>query len=362
MIDVGFPIIRYDKKKSSLANGQEHGEEFANAIKELVEIRRDLMLQRSPELEPKLETISLQQWSVSQAFDPELALELRGISEGANISINDVVILNNYTDFRDISLPDEGCSTAHVNDKNNIWAGQTWDMHRSAKNYACVIDVPERGDDPKNPKAPRALMFSLVGCVGMMGVNFNKCLVGVNNINTKNARAGLIWPLLVRNLLKKKNRKDIVASLTSAPVTSGHNYVVADPSGGEQWEVTPTVKALVSKVELPNPGYTFHTNHCLTEEAKAEEDVAFQNSTSKQRYDLIEKKIKGVQSYDGLLSLLTDHEGYPKSICSHFESGAQDPSYTCGGGIAYLSGDDIIFWRGCKKYDDNYVEHKFKYE
>ena len=227
-------------------------------------------------------------------------------------------------------------------------------MHRSAKNYVCVIHLP------KKDNIPGALIFSLVGCVGMMGINSHKCLIGVNNINTGNARAGLIWPLLIRNLLKEKTRGSMVSSLIASPVTSGHNYIIVDETGGEHWEITPTVKALASKSELPTPGYTFHTNHCLTKEVKAEEDKTSRNSTTRKRYQLIEKKVGKVKSYSELTKLLTDHEDYPKSICSHFESGTQDPSSTCGGGVVELSGDDVMFWRGCKIYDKNYVEHKFK--
>ena len=43
---------------------------------------------------------------------------------------------------------------------------------------------------------------------------------------------------------------------------------------------------------------------------------------------------------------IKDHEGYPKSICSHFESGVQDPSMTCGGAVAEYSANKYTFWRG----------------
>ena len=39
----------------------------------------------------------------------------------------------------------------------------------------------------------------------MMGINTSKNLIGVNNINTANAQAGLIWPALVRKVLKETN-------------------------------------------------------------------------------------------------------------------------------------------------------------
>ena len=61
-------------------------------------------------------------------------------------------------------------------------AGQTWDMHSSAKNYVCVLDI----DDPKSDR--RSIVFSLVGCVGMMGYTSSGTTVGVNNINTESKK------------------------------------------------------------------------------------------------------------------------------------------------------------------------------
>ena len=57
-----------------------------------------------------------------------------------------------------------------------------------------------------------------------------------------------------------------------------------------------------------------------------------------------------------------DHEGYPKSIGSHFQSGAQDPSMTCGGGIADFNNKGYYFWRGCPVYDKNFKSYLFSLE
>ncbi|MGZ3809342.1 MAG: hypothetical protein ACXVCE_14755, partial [Bacteriovorax sp.] len=54
-----------------------------------------------------------------------------------------------------------------------------------------------------------------------------------------------------------------------------------------------------------------------------------------------------------------DHDEFPKSICSHFENGAQDPSFTCGGGVSDLKRGRHIFWRGCPAHDSDYKEHEF---
>ena len=357
MNDQGFPIIEYKATDSYFDWGVQHGEEYKSGIKELISIRKELMLAKNPSIKNHLDELANAQWNETQKFAPHLIEELKGIYIGADVSLTDITILNNYTDFRDLSLPEEGCSTIHVQNDQEVYSGQTWDMHGSAKKYVSLVKVPSRDG------LPASVNFSLVGCVGMMGVNSEGCLVGVNNINTKNAKAGIIWPVLVRKLLTLKSLKEIKSQLINAPVTSGHNYIVSSIMGGAHIEVTPHEHDIVSSVIPGDTTSIFHTNHCLGENVTKVEDQTAMSSTTHIRFDILTKKTKDITSFDQLHSLLTDHENHPKSICSHFESGAQDPSCTCGGGVADLSKDKdafCLFWRGCQEYDNNYKEYKFK--
>lgn len=353
--NLNFPIVRYHKGKSHYQWGLSHGEEFRSAILELVEIRKDLMLKKNPKLSSKLDELAMEQFEITKKVAPHLSEELRGIAEGAKTSLTNIVILNNYTDFRDIQLPDEGCSTIHVQTASEILSGQTWDMHRSAKNYLCLIDIPEHNIDGKN--IAHSIILSLVGCLGLMGINTHNCLIGVNNINTGNARSGIIWPALVRKTLEATTLSQMRESLTKLPVTSGHNYLISSVEGGEHWEIMPDIAECVGLVEKNCQGYAFHTNHCLGPKIKELEDKSSMSSTTFNRFDLLSKKVGQVKSINTLKGLLTDHEEYPKSICSHFENGAQDPSFTCGGGVADLKKNVAVFWRGCPIHDQDYVEY-----
>jgi isopenicillin-N N-acyltransferase like protein len=352
--DCGFPILEYSNKLSYKENGHRHGEEFRTAISELVEIRRDLMLKKNPSIKSRLEHLGMEQFQVSKQFSPHLTDELEGIAEGANETLLDLVILNNYTDFRDLQLPEEGCSTIYSKTSDNAISGQTWDMHSSAKKYVSVINVPPRED------TPGMVLFSLVGCLGMMGFNTHGLFLGVNNINTLNAKKGLIWPLLVRKLLENQDFDHMRTELTKAPVTSGHNYILGSKSAGEHWEVMPEMSQLVSGLGKSTTGEIFHTNHCLHPEIQKREDKSSVSSTTFDRYKILEEKSSICSSLEGMKSLLTDHTNYPKSICSHFESGVQDPSMTCGGGVVDHTSFETKLWRGCSTYDDNFVEYSFK--
>jgi isopenicillin-N N-acyltransferase-like protein len=348
-----FPYIKYDPSQSYREWGMAHGESYREGIKELYQIRKELMLAKNPALASEIEPLSQLQFNISKKFAPEITEELEGIAQGSNLTIAEIVILNNYTDFRDIQLPEEGCSTVHVQNDDEVLTGQTWDMHGSAKRFVNIIHVP------KTESTPESLVFSLIGCVGLMGINTNQNLIGVNNINTANAQAGLIWPVLVRKVLKERSLQTMRTKLTSAPVTSGHNYLISSPQGGEHWEITPTLQEKVASLGEKERGEIFHTNHCLGEQIKRSEDPSSLSSTTHVRYDLLGKKTSEVKTFDQLKSLLMDHEGYPKSICSHFQSGAQDPSMTCGGGIADFKNKNYYFWRGCPVHDSDFKSYSF---
>lgn len=348
-----FPYIKYQSGKSNYDWGLAHGEEFRIAIAELTEIRRHLMLSKNPKLANKLDELAMEQFHYSKKFAANIASEIEGIAKGAGLTLPDLVVLNNYTDFRDIILPDEGCSTIHIQTPEEVMSGQTWDMHRSAKNYMALVHVPATNDHTAE------LVLTLVGCVGLMGVSTDNTLIGVNNINTSNAKTGLIWPLLVRKTLEQKNLGLMRSTLLSAPVTSGHNYLISSPEGGEHLEITPTVAEKVSALQKGQVGGIFHTNHCVGFEVEKLEDKSSLSSTTFNRWNLLSKKAYKVTDLEDFKNLMTDHDEFPKSICSHFESGAQDPSFTCGGGVSDLKRGRHIFWRGCPAHDNDFREYEF---
>ena len=353
-MDQNFPTIKYDVHQTPFEWGLFHGESFREGIKLLTEIRKDLLLSKNPALKDSLQEQALLQFEETKKLSLPLSQELEGIAQGANLSLTEIVILNNYTDFRDIDLSDQGCSTIHSMGKDFSFSGQTWDMHSSAKDYICTIVVP------KTKGHPGAVVFSLVGCTGMMGINTEKVLIGVNNINTIKAQSGVIWPCLVRHVLNESSHMTKACNiLKKAKVTSGHNYLLSTPQNGQHWEISPQSRECVGSVSPDMLGHTFHTNHCLGPHTSQLENKDSLSSTTHARYKLLEDLAPKTDSFPKFKSLLTDHTNYPKSICSHYESGAQDPSFTCGGGIFDFNNGIGQFWRGCPVHDRNYSEYNF---
>ncbi len=356
-MDIQFPIIEYASGSTPKNWGRAHGESWRTAIQELVKIRTKLMREKNARLDSALiESLAQEQWHLTQKFDVDLADEVEGIAEGAAVSISDMVVLNNYTDFRDIEVPDQGCSAIYVHRNGNRVAGQTWDMHGSAKRYVCCIQIPAADDRPE------LIVFSLVGCVGMMGYSGTGQMVGVNNLNTVGAKPGVLWPVLIRRLLQTPDRQAQRSLLKSRLLTSGRSFLLAGRDGGEFWEVSPSADEMVSQLNGETEGCLFHTNHCLSETVRQQEARVAMTSTTHVRYELIEKKIGDVVDLETASQLLNDHEGYPRSICSNFQTHSQDPSITCGGAIGDLNTGLVRMWRGDPLHDANFVQHEFQLE
>ena len=355
MYDCGFPIIEYSASQSPLARGQQHGESYRQSIEELYQIRLQLMREKNPTLDDRIiaEQAALQ-WEATRIYDTDLSDELQGICDGSGLSQEQITILNNYTDFRDIRLDDQGCSVVYAHYDDTPIAGQTWDMHGSAKRYVCCITI--RTADGQLD----SVLFSLVGCVGMMGFTRHGTTVQVNNINTDGAVAGAMWPAVVRKTLEYRDHDGMTRHLSTANVTSGHNYLVASTQRAEMWEVMPGLAECVDHLDGAEDGILFHTNHCLGHNSSLRETKISLNSTTHIRFELLEKKASSIRNYDDVYALLNDHENYPKSICSNFQASSQDPSITCGGAIGDLKSGKVEMWRGDQIYDENFVQHQFQ--
>lgn len=352
-MDLEFPIIEYEAGQSPRQWGLQQGESYRSAIQELANIRRELMLSKNPRLSSTLDALAAQQWRKTQDYMPTVWQELDGIVQGSSCSVTDIVILNNYTDFRDICFPEEGCSTVYLSCDGSVLAGQTWDMHCSARDYVCALLVP-----PQEAK-PACLLLSVVGSVGMLGYNSLGTMVGVNNLNTVNATCGVLWPALVRHALEQNSYQQTRNSLSSAPIAGGRHYLIASRDLGEGLEVSPQICEEVARITASEGGYTFHTNHCLSETLQKLEDVKALSSTTHGRYALLQQLLPSVQTLEDLEALLSDHTGFPKSICSHFETGVQDPAFTCAAVAADLLAGDYVFWRGCSKDEALYRRYTF---
>ncbi|MBM65124.1 MAG: hypothetical protein CMH55_02680 [Myxococcales bacterium] len=327
--------------------GRAHGQRFQQPIRELAALRGRLAMDRMG-LESRTELVLLanQHVDVLARADRDLYLEFIGLCEGSGVSPADMVILNNYTDLRDLTREglfpdgDAGCSAIFLPGDPPV-LGQTWDMHASAQSY---VEVMEFAVD----SAPRCLVFSLTGCFGMAGVNEDGVAVTINNLNTLGARPGVLWPALVRMMLRASTAGEAVEILRQVGVGSGHHYQVADRHSFYGVEALPQQQETIARwtafgdepMTLTTPAGAFHTNHCLAP-TNAETERIPSVSTTHRRWRALEARFRSEVDPRpiSLWQLLGDRQ-----ISMPADPNEPHKSATCGGLVVDWSGELPELW------------------
>ncbi len=324
--------------------GKIHGEAYRKEIHEIASIRQHL-------IRSFLKTFSL--WDLEKFYAkqvqalsqfPELFEEFCGIAEGARIGLNELMVLNNYTDMRDFlkcDPNDEGCSVFYFKNNKATVAGQTWDMHGSATEYVRYLRTQHEGVD--------CTIFTVTGCLALAGVNSFGVGVLVNNLHSLECDVhGLMWPGLVKLiLLKAKDRMEAKSILDLHMPASGHNYIIYDSNGafniettGKQWDIS-------SSVENGADGYVFHTNH-YTGKLKAFENAERKSSTTEGRWAALENVFSN--TYENLDFSLAKEElfvrGAAATICIPASKDKPNASATCGGLIYDLKAKKLELFKG----------------
>lgn len=360
-------VLELPVNASPRQRGQIHGETFRPLIREIANIRTELALTLGRfETPAELELVAARHIPLMQTSLPALFDEMTGIAEGSGLSIEHVIVLNHYTDLRDLdpqqldahisseSLPpehthkinladipaEEDCTALYAQSNEGVFLGQTWDMHGSAAPYVMMLHVPAHDE------APEAWCLSITGCLGLAGMNAKGIGITINNLRSTDARIGLIWPALVRAVLEKPSVIEARDVILDNPVGSGHHYLVASEQFCYAIETSGTLKRIVFSGEAE---HYVHTNHCLDAEVAHHTAQAFE-STSQERYDLLVRHLRHapIRNFKDMWVHLGSHSSYPRSICSHLASvDRPHASRTCGGIAMDLSAKYIHAASGC---------------
>lgn len=308
--------------------GRVHGEAFAREMAELADVRLGLILKNwsfdGPE---EVDEVARQHLPVLEAFDEDLYEEFLGLAEGSGLSLERLVVLNHYTDLRDLrplrAYQEDGCSAVYSRNGHGSFLGQTWDMHGSAAPYVMMLKVPE----------PECWVLTITGCLALSGLNRYGVGVTINNLLCRDARVGVVWPALVRRMLRERTARAAYELLLSAPLGSGHHYLTADP--GEVFGVESSA-SLNKTLYRGSPPVYYHTNHCLDEEMKALSYIS-KTSTTLARYRLMNEGLASrpdpgmealweLLNLEGIFTNLTnDEEPHAMFSCAtlmmHLDSG-----------------------------------------
>jgi len=325
--------------------GYQHGKAFAAEIGQLTEER--LRLSCDPfwtggQVATLDEVLALGRACLAhhQEFDLELMEEMQGMADATGLGLNELVIMNGFTDFVDVvanpavlhrqrtaAAPGEdfdggGCTAFVVapsaSQGGQGYLGQTWDMHASATPYVLLLDVrPQSG--------PALLTFTITGCVGMIGMNEHGVAVGINNLLGAEGRPGVHWVYVVRKMLAQTTVDAALDVLRGAHLSGAHNYLLMGPDGEGPWRgYNVEQMATRAAVTLVEEVYV-HANHCLIADMLQIERPrkGVSQASTQARYAQAAGYLherSGQITLSDLMALTRLHEG-PFSVCAHVQEG-----------------------------------------
>lgn len=330
--------------------GRVHGELWRTEIRELAEIRLTLCRRKGSFAdEDQVLAVARAHLPVLAAHLPAMHEELLGIAEGAGLAPERIVVLNHYTDLRDVppSVLDadepDGCTAIYLVGVQGPVLGQTWDMHATAEPFVRALRV-------RDADGAESVCFTLTGCLGMAGIGRSGVAVTINNLNSTDGRLGVVWPALVRALIEQPTARAAYELLQRTPLSSGHHYMIADGADFFGVECSGELKVLT---QVGAKAAHLHTNHCFDPVLRTREAVPKVSSTF-ERLNMattlyVQQRPEGL---DGLWRLLASHDGRPRSICSHLDHldharGDPSGSKTCGRLAMELATGRIRMASGC---------------
>ena len=320
--------------------GKRHAEQYGDDIKMFAKERVELCMsgQWSDEPLSRERVLEIADACIPfhEAYSPDLMDELRGMADVTGLSIGELIVVNGFTDFVDtlyaVTRTDKVVPMDATNDDctaflvpgsrtadSKAFYGQTWDMHDSATPYVLLLRVAPTDK-------PEALVFTITGCVGMIGMNSAGIAVGINNLMGGDGQIGVTWPFVIRKILLQDNLDDAMKCLTDAKLAGAHNFMLMDKNGdGYNVEAMSTVM----KVTPLNGEAIVHTNHCVAAETMAceREREAASLAWSKHRLTSAEKLLDTNGITVDMLKALTnsDDVSYVSKPPFHVE--------TCGAAI-----------------------------
>ena len=299
------------------ARGLSHGRELATEIAALYDryLTEGHGAARGSAAEAELLRRAQAYWPGIQRWDADLADELVGIAEGADLELAKVLVLNCYDEFGldPVDGPAGHCTGVmlgpEATESGGVLIGQNWDIPRWYE--PCVLFHVE-----ESAGQPEAFILSHPGIIGGPGLNRHVALCWMT-VLPNDSSVGIPGSLLTRRALAMTTVEDALDVVLGADRATGQNLFLADARRAVNVETTGGSHH-VTEVETT----WAHANHYRAPELQPLEMPGDPIWSSRSRMARMEALLSGGRAtFDapGVFEMLSDHDGFPGSICEHQE-------------------------------------------
>jgi Acyl-coenzyme A:6-aminopenicillanic acid acyl-transferase. len=296
--------------------GRQIGEACRRQVQHGIENARALLADAYQQLELTWEGAQIQARKYipfAQERYAQYVEELMGIAEGANVSFDDLAVVNAMEAVTMDALHLTRCTSMAVN------------QERTADGHVLMAHnedwVPEDEDDvfvihatPKDE--PPFLAMTYGGLLPNIGFNAYGIAQMCDSVYPNDSRIGTPRIVVSRAVLAAKTPDEAIRHMLSAQRAAGYNHVLVHESG-ELYSVE--VSARRFAILYGEDGYIVHTNHYLSPKMQEIERDPEDLVSSRVRYFRALRLIKceKVHTIKSLQAIQRDHVNHSNSICNH---------------------------------------------
>ncbi len=257
-------------------------------------------------------------------WTPELYNEIRGIADGSNQELNDVMVLNLLDEFwvYIANLQNHHCSSLGVPARNGKpgYISQNMDL----ENYTDGFQVLMRLN--RTDERPEQLILTHPGLIALNGMNEQRIGVCVNTLmQLKASLSGLPVAFVIRRIINSTDKDELLSFIQTVNHASGQNYIIG--IRGEVYDFEASANQVVRFNPMNENGTVYHTNHPIVNDdikpgfekynPKLQEELKPYSSNSHIRLEAVENRMtSNLDIDDGLIKeTLRSRDNEDNPVC-----------------------------------------------
>lgn len=260
-----FPFISV--AGNSFERGRQHGVATAGRIRKSIQLYDQSLaeINCSP-----AEKSSILQYITSGIvnFCPDYIEEMKGIADGAQVPLDDIVLINARTEVMGLAKSGkrqsanlgEGCTGAVIlperSSTKHLYHGQNWDWRSECAETAIILRI-------KGATGPDILTFAEAGALARSGLNSAGIAITANNLDSDRdfKSQGIPLPLIRRKALEQEHLAVAMKIVAATPKTGSNNMILSSSAGfAIDFECAPDESFPI----YPSDGLLVHANHWIS--------------------------------------------------------------------------------------------------
>ncbi|MBX3483416.1 C45 family peptidase [Phenylobacterium sp.] len=246
---------------------------------------------------------------------PDLLEEAHGVADGSGAPrdmLFALQLLDEEWAYRARRKADAGklqkCSSiAVVSPGGPTWIGQNMDLGAYTDGHQVLLRIAAAEG------RPGALVFSIAGMIGLLGVNAAGVGVCVNSIpQVPSAPEGVPVAFMIRRLLQATSLAEASVLVQTLPHATNQHYVIAEPGALRSFEASSDG---VTEFHPPRKDRVLHTNHPLSAAQGAPESEAARANTVARLESLTSRLADGAPGLGEIQGALTAFDDPRHPVC-----------------------------------------------